>query len=89
MADEINRYFMTNGFQSQILQQNAAWMVQGRKTGGWLKYVGMNAAGTVIIELASDNTKVSIGGAKWFETGACCFHLLKALQDVLVVHPLE
>lgn len=67
MAENVRQYFLSNGFESQMLQQNETWIVQGRKT-GWLKW--MKEAGTVIMNPEGDSLRVLIGGGGWLERGA-------------------
>jgi|SRR5215510_6110426 len=67
MAESIRQYFLSNGFESQTIQQNATWIVQGRKT-GWLKW--MKQAGTVIIDPSENQVRVLTGGGGWLERGA-------------------
>jgi len=69
MAEELRQYFSSNEYETQMLQQDAAWIVQGRKV-GLRSWVGMGQAATIVIEPSGDNVKVSIGGGKWLEQGA-------------------
>jgi len=66
LAEEINQYFVTNGYQSQIVQQEGLWIIQGHKT-GWRSWVGMGEPATVMIGTKGDNIRVSIGCATWLE----------------------
>jgi pSer/pThr/pTyr-binding forkhead associated (FHA) protein len=70
MVDEIQQYFSTHQYDRQLIPQEAVWIVQGRKAGGWRDWVGMGQTATVVIEPVGDGLKVSIGGAKWFDKGA-------------------
>jgi hypothetical protein len=54
---------------SQVLQQGAICVVQGKKD-DWTSYLGMGLAATVMIEPVGPNLKISIGGGKWLEQGA-------------------
>lgn len=70
LADEIHQYLGTHQYERQLIQQDEAWMVQGRKS-SWLRSVaGMAQAATVVIEPTDNGLKVSIGGAKWVDKGA-------------------
>lgn len=69
LAESIRQLFFTRGLESQIIQQGAICVVQGKKT-GWVSWVGMGQAATVMIEPAGANLKISIGGGKWLEQGA-------------------
>ena len=69
LAESIRQLFFTKGLESQIIQQGAIWVVQGKKT-GWVSWVGMGQAATVMIEQVGPNLKISIGGGKWLEQGA-------------------
>jgi len=69
IAEAIQQYFSLNEYETQMLQQELIWIVQGRKV-GWRSWVGMGQAATIVIEPSGDNVKVSIGGGKWLEQGA-------------------
>jgi len=69
LAESIRQLFFTKGLESQIIQQDAICIVQGKKS-GWVSWVGMGQAATVMIEPAGANLKISIGGGKWLEQGA-------------------
>ena len=69
LAEEIRQYFFTQGHESQTIEQDTKWVVQGQKTGA-ISWLGMGQAATVIIETASNGVKISIGGSKWVEQGA-------------------
>lgn len=69
MAEDLRGYFYSNEYESQMRQQDAVFIVQGRKV-GWRSVVGMGQAATIVIEPNGDNVKVSIGGGKWLEQGA-------------------
>ena len=69
IAEAIQQYFSLNEYEAQMVQQDAGWVVQGRKV-GFRSWVGMGQAATIVIEPSGDNVKVSIGGGKWLEQGA-------------------
>jgi tetratricopeptide (TPR) repeat protein len=69
LAEELRQYFYSNDYESQMVQQEARWIVQGRKV-GLRSWVGMGQAATIVIEPSGENVKVSIGGGKWLEQGA-------------------
>jgi len=69
IAEAIQQYFSLNEYETQMLQQDAGWIVQGRKV-GFRSWVGMGQAATIVIEPSGDNVRVSIGGGKWLEQGA-------------------
>jgi hypothetical protein len=69
IAEEIRQYFYANGYESQAVEHNETWAVQGRKA-GLVRLIGMGRAATIIIEPTGDGTKVSIGGGQWLEKGA-------------------
>lgn len=70
MVDEIEKYFGSHQYDHQPIQQEAVWIVQGRKAGAWRDLAGMSQAATVVIEPMGNGFKVSIGGAKWVDRGA-------------------
>ena len=69
LAEEIRQYFFSTAHESQIIQQDGVWVVQGKKA-GWRTWVGMGQAATVMIERTANGLKVSVGGGKWLEQGA-------------------
>lgn len=81
MAEEIRQYFFRNGYESQMFPQDKTWIVQGRKT-GWLKWISMTEAGTVIIDPPEeDKLRVLIGGGGWLERGAAWANSLYLKPD--------
>jgi len=83
LAEEIRQYFFTNGYESQIIQQGAVSIVQGKKT-GLRSLVGMGQAATVMIESNGNNLKVDIGGGKWLEQGAAIAVSMIVLWPLLI-----
>ena len=69
LVDEIEQYFGSHQYQHQPIQQEAVWIVQGRKAGAWRDLAGMGQTATVVIEPVDNGLKVSIGGAKWVDRG--------------------
>ncbi|HYN23730.1 MAG TPA: CHAT domain-containing protein [Pyrinomonadaceae bacterium] len=69
LAESVRQLFFTKGLTSQLIQQGAICVVQGKKD-GWTTYLGMGLAATVMIEPVGANLKISIGGGKWLEQGA-------------------
>jgi len=69
LAESIRQVFFSKGLKSQIIQQGATFVIQGKKE-SWTEYLGMGMAATVTIEPAGANLKISIGGGKWLEQGA-------------------
>lgn len=69
LAEAIRQFFFSKGLTSQVLQQGAVCVVQGKKE-DWTSYLGMGQAATAMIELVGPNLKISIGGGKWLEQGA-------------------
>ena len=69
LAELIRQVFFSKGLKSQIIQQEATFVIQGKKE-SWTEYLGMGMAATVTIEPAGANLKISIGGGKWLEQGA-------------------
>lgn len=69
IAGDIRQYFFANGYESQAVENNGTWAVQGRKA-GLVRLIGMGKAATILIEPTSDGMKVSIGGGQWLEKGA-------------------
>ncbi len=69
MAEAVRQYFYNNGYESQMIQQNDTWIVQGRKV-GLLNWIKMSQAGTVIIDPIGNNVRLLIGGGGWLERGA-------------------
>lgn len=65
MAEQIRQFFLTMDHETQIIREGGDWIVQGKKSGGWRDWVGMNQAATVMIETTGNRTKVSIGGGHW------------------------
>lgn len=70
LVDEIEQYFASYQYEHQPIQQDAVWIVQGKKAGLLRGLAGMGQAATVVIEPVGNGLKVSIGGAKWFDKGA-------------------
>lgn len=83
LAEGIRQYFFTQGHESQIVQQNNVWVVQGQKT-GWRSWVGMGQAATVMIEPAGNNLKISVGGGKWLEQGAAIAVSMLVLWPLII-----
>jgi tetratricopeptide (TPR) repeat protein len=69
LTETIRQFFFSKGLTSQVIQQGAICVVQGKKE-DWTSYLGMGQAATVMIEPAGTNLKISIGGGKWLEQGA-------------------
>ena len=69
LVDQINQYFLSNGYETQIIHQDLNIMVQGKKL-GLRRLVGMGLATSVIIETTAIGAQISIGGGKWAEQGA-------------------
>ena len=70
LADELHQYFMSQTYQTQILDQGPALMVQGRKEETWRTLLGMSYAATIVIEPSEGGFKVSVGGGKWVDKAA-------------------
>ena len=83
LAEGVRQYFFNQGHESQILQQDDVWVVQGQKT-GWRSWVGMGQAATVMIEPDGKNLKISIGGGKWLEQGAAIAVSMLVLWPLLI-----
>ncbi|HEY5837510.1 MAG TPA: CHAT domain-containing protein [Pyrinomonadaceae bacterium] len=69
ISEEIRQYFYANSYESQAVEHNGTWAVQGRKA-GLVRLIGMGKAATIVIEATSNGMKVSIGGGQWLEKGA-------------------
>jgi tetratricopeptide (TPR) repeat protein len=69
LAESVRQFFFTKGLTSQVIQQGAVCVVQGKKE-DWTSYLGMGQAATVMIEAVGPNLKISVGGGKWLEQGA-------------------
>ena len=44
-------------------------IIQG-KSSGWMNWVGMGQAATVMLEATPSGLKANVGGGKWIESGA-------------------
>jgi len=69
LAEEIRLFFEKSKLETQVLQQEQVTIIQG-KSSGWMNWVGMGQAATVMLEPASPGLKASVGGGKWIESGA-------------------
>jgi tetratricopeptide (TPR) repeat protein len=69
LAEELNQYFLDNGYEAQVIHQDLNIMVQGKKL-GLRRLVGMGLATSIIIESTDFGGEISIGGGKWAEQGA-------------------
>jgi len=69
LAETLRQCFFNKGLESQIVEQGETFIVQGKKS-GWVVYLGMGQAATVMLEPQAANLKISIGGGKWLEQGA-------------------
>jgi hypothetical protein len=80
LAEEVRQYFMTSGYQNQVLQQGTAYTVQGKKEDVMRSLLGMSYAATVIIEPTENGLKASVGGGKWLDKAAvAAFGMIVAL----------
>ena len=69
MADTIRQYFVSQRCESQVLQQGAVWVTQGRKKTA-TESSDASLAATIVIERSGSNLRVSIGGGRWLEPGS-------------------
>jgi CHAT domain-containing protein len=70
LAETLRQWFVSNGYQSQVLPQGQALVVQGQKRDAVRAVLGMNYAATVVLEPAEQGIKVSVGGSPWSERAA-------------------
>jgi outer membrane protein assembly factor BamD (BamD/ComL family) len=69
IAEELRQHFFINGYETQVIDQGNALLIQGKK-GGVRSWLGMGQAITIMLEDTGNGLKVSIGGGKWVEQGA-------------------
>jgi tetratricopeptide (TPR) repeat protein len=69
LAEEIRQFFLKSKMETQIIQQDQVTIIQG-KSSGWMNWVGMGQAATVMLESTPIGLKASVGGGKWIESGA-------------------
>jgi pSer/pThr/pTyr-binding forkhead associated (FHA) protein len=83
LIEEIRQFLLTKSFETQVLQQGTAWVVQGQK-GGWRRLVGMSVAATVILEATESGYKASVGGGRWLEQGAAIAVSMVVMWPLLI-----
>jgi tetratricopeptide (TPR) repeat protein len=68
VCQAIRQYFLSQGCESQILEDGGVWVAQGQK-GGPGQTTHTNLAATVVLEPAFPRMRASIGGGAWIKRG--------------------
>ncbi len=84
LAEHLHQWFLAGGYQTQVLEQEGSIIVQGQKSAGLRKWVGMGQAATVILEPTAAGLKASVGGGKWLEQGAAIAVSMVVLWPLLI-----
>lgn len=83
LAENMRQYFLANGYETQVIDQESTMIVQGKK-GGLRSWVGMGLAATVMLEVTPTGFKASVGGGKWLEQGAAIAVSMIVLWPLLI-----
>jgi hypothetical protein len=68
VAEAIRQYFSSQGCETQILEKDCVWIIQGRK-GKPRQTADTGLAATIVMEPSFPRLRVSIGGGAWIEEG--------------------
>ena len=68
VCQAIRQYFLSQGCESQILEDGGIWVAQGQK-GGPRQTAHTSLAATVVLEPSFPRMRASIGGGAWIKRG--------------------
>jgi hypothetical protein len=68
VCEAIRDYFLSQGCESQVLEDGGVWVTQGQK-GGARQTDRTHLAATVVMEPSFPRLRVSMGGGAWVERG--------------------
>lgn len=69
VAEAIREYFLSQGCETQILEDGGVWVTQANK-GGPRQTAHTGLAATIVMEPSFPRLRVSIGGGAWIERGS-------------------
>lgn len=70
LADAVQKWFFSGGYQAQIIENPPTVLVQGKKEDTFRTLLGMSLVATAIFEQNDNLLKVSVGGGKWVDKAA-------------------